>query len=303
MKKYETDKSFLARWAANELSKEELTEFMQTDAFKDFQRINEVAQQFKGPKIDTKAALANTKSKMVRETGKVRTLNTKFWYSIAASIAILIIGYFAATSTRNYTTGIGEQLAIMLPDGSEVQLNANSSITHKRFFWNSNRQLSLQGEAYFEVQKGSDFKVETSYGNVTVLGTKFNVKSRDYIFELNCFEGKVQFDQKGTNNQKILTANDKISIEKEIISEHKTNTTKPQWIDGISVFKNRPLQDVLNELSSLYTITFEIGNIDTSQTFSGSFIHNDLEKALKTTLTPMGIVYAFSNDKTIISLQ
>ena len=301
MNKYETDKSYLAKWAANELSKEELAEFMQTDAYKDFNRINIIAQQFKGPKIDKKAALVKTKTKIKK--GKTVKLNRNFWYSIAASIALLLGGYFGLYSTKNYTTPIGEQLAIILPDGSEVQLNANSSLSHKRFFWNNKRQLNLDGEAYFEVKKGSDFKVITNYGNVTVLGTKFNVKSRKHIFELNCFEGKVKFEQKNTTNKKILNANDKIIIEKEIISELKTQFNKPNWIKGISLFKDRPLQDILNELSSIYNISFKTKNIDTSQRFSGSFIHNNLENALKTTLTPMGIVYTLSEDKTIVSLQ
>ncbi|KAB1158523.1 FecR family protein [Tenacibaculum aiptasiae] len=301
MKKYETDKSFLARWAANELSEDELAEFMQTDAYKDFNRINEFAQQFKGPKIDKEAALLSTKAKMKR--GKVKTLNKSFWFSVAASIAILISGYFLINSTKNYVTGIGEQLAIVLPDGSEVQLNANSSLKYKRFFWTNNRQLNLKGEAYFEVEKGSDFKVITNYGNVTVLGTKFNVKSRTHVFELNCYEGKVRFHQKDSENQKILTANDKIIIEKEVISELKTQFNKPNWMEGISLFKDRPLQDVLNELSSMYKISFKTDKIDTTQRFSGSFTHNNLENALKTTLTPMGIVYTLSEDKTIVSLQ
>ncbi|WP_299158237.1 FecR family protein [uncultured Tenacibaculum sp.] len=301
MNKYETDKSYLAKWAANELSKEELAEFMQTDAYKDFNRINIIAQQFKGPEIDKKAALVKTKTKIKK--GKIVKLNRNFWYSIAASIALLLGGYFGLYSTKNYTTPIGEQLAIILPDGSEVQLNANSSLSHKRFFWNNKRQLNLDGEAYFEVKKGSDFKVITNYGNVTVLGTKFNVKSRKHIFELNCFEGKVKFEQKNTTNKKILNANDKIIIEKEIISELKTQFNKPNWIKGISLFKDRPLQDILNELSSMYNISFKTENIDTSQRFSGSFIHNNLENALKTTLTPMGIVYTLSEDKTIVSLQ
>lgn len=301
MKKYESDTSFIARWVSNELSEEELTEFKKTDAYKDFNRINIISQGFKGPKIDKRAALINTKIKM--KAGKVKRLNLLTWYVVAASVLIILSVFYGANSTKNYTTSIGEQLAILLPDGSQVQLNANSSLEHKRFFWNNNRQLNLQGEAYFEVKKGSDFKVETSYGNVTVLGTKFNVKSRNHIFELNCYEGKVRFDQKNTENQKILLANDKITIDKEVILEQKTQINQPYWINGISLFKNKPLQEVLNELSSLYDVSFKTDKIDTSKTFSGSFIHNDINKALKTTLTPMGIIYKISKDKTIIYLQ
>lgn len=301
MKKYESDTSFIARWVANELSEEELIEFKKTDAFKDFNRINIVAQQFKGPKIDTKAALVKTKAKMKK--GKIIQLNRNFWYSIAASIVLLLSGYLGLYSTKNYTTGIGEQLAIILPDGSEIQLNANSSLSHKRFFWNNNRQLDLNGEAYFEVKKGSDFKVTTSYGTVTVLGTKFNIKTREHIFELNCFEGAVRFEQKDTNVRKTLHKNDQVTISNGVLKDKKVTLSNPSWVNGLSIFENRPLKEVLSELSIYYNITFKAENIDDSKLFSGSFLHNDIEKALKTTLTPMGIVYKLSKDKTIIHLQ
>ena len=151
MKKYESDTSFIARWVSNELSEEELTEFKKTDAYKDFNRINIISQGFKGPKIDKRAALINTKIKM--KAGKVKRLNLLTWYVVAASVLIILSVFYGANSTKNYTTSIGEQLAILLPDGSQVQLNANSSLEHKRFFWNNNRLLNLQGEAYFEVKE------------------------------------------------------------------------------------------------------------------------------------------------------
>jgi ferric-dicitrate binding protein FerR (iron transport regulator) len=301
MEKHESDISFIARWTANELSDQELTEFKKTDAYKDFNRINIISQGFKGPKIDKETALLKIKVKM--KSSKIRKLNTSTWYSIAASIAIIISVFYGLNSTKNYTTTVGEQLAIILPDGSSVALNANSSLNHKRFFWNSNRQLNLQGEAYFKVKKGSDFVVTTNYGNVTVLGTKFNIKARNYIFELNCFEGKVRFDKKDTNQQQILIKDEQLTIIDDKITTQKSFINTPGWTQGISIFKDSSLQEVLYELSSLYNITFEKSNIKTSLTFSGSFVHNNLDNALKTTLTPMGIIYTISKDKTVIYLQ
>ena len=216
------------------------------------------------------------------KSGKIRKLNTSTWYSIAASIAIIISVFYGLNSTKNYTTTVGEQLAIILPDGSSVALNANSSLNHKRFFWNNNRQLNLQGEAYFKVKKGSDFVVTTNYGNVTVLGTKFNVKARNYTFELNCFEGKVRFDKKDTNQHQILIKDDQLIIVDNKITNQKSSINTPNWIQGISIFKDSSLQEVLDELSSLYNVTFETSKIKTSLTFSGSFVHNNLDNALKT---------------------
>ena len=53
------------------------------------------------------------------------------------------------------------------------------------------RDLTLEGEAYFKVQKGQTFSVNTTDGVVKVLGTHFNVKQRNNYFEVNCYEGLV----------------------------------------------------------------------------------------------------------------
>jgi len=302
--KYESDPSFLARWIANELSEEELATFKKSEAYSDFKRINEVAQEFKAPEVDTNSALRKIKVKMKSATTKKVIKIKPFWYATAASVAILLGIFTVLNITKTYTTPYGKQLAINLPDGSKVQLNAGSTITHKRFFWTKNRALELNGEAYFEVEKGNSFSVNTPYGEVSVLGTKFNVKSRSQIFEVNCFEGAVRFDKKDSEQYKILYQNDRIILTKsEAIKEEKIQETTPNWMRDISIFKERPLQEVIEELSIQYDIRFESKNIDLSRTFTGSFVHNNLEVALKTTLTPMEINYTISENQTIIYLH
>lgn len=302
--KYKSDDSFLARWAENKLSDEELLEFQKTEAYREFQLINEVSQQFSAPDLDLEKALEMTKSKTkISSKGKVVSLR-KYWYAAAASVVIIFGIFKGLNSSISYTIpNGGKALAINLPDGSKVQLNAGSELSHKRFFWNSNRSLKLNGEAYFEVEKGSTFSVNTSYGTVSVLGTKFNVKARKNNFDLKCFEGAVRFDQKNTNNYKILYQNDRISISNSTtIKEEKSPGSLPNWLDKISVFKDQSLQIVLDELSVQYNVQFEHKSTDTSRLFSGSFIHDNLEVALKTTLTPMGIIYTISEDKTTVYL-
>ncbi|MBQ0740845.1 FecR domain-containing protein, partial [Aquimarina celericrescens] len=85
----------------------------------------------------------------------------------------------------------------VLPDGSFVDLNAGSELTHQRFFWSQNREITLQGEGYFKVTSGTNFTVTTSLGKIEVLGTQFNIKEREKLFEVNCYEGRVKVS---TNN-------------------------------------------------------------------------------------------------------
>ena len=77
------------------------------------------------------------------------------------------------------STAYGEQKRLVLPDSSEVWLNAGSTITYPKTFTKENRVVTLDGEAYFSVRKddAKPFIVETSQLSVKVLGTKFNVKA------------------------------------------------------------------------------------------------------------------------------
>ena len=80
--------------------------------------------------------------------------------------------------------------------------------------------------------------------------------------------------------------------------------TKPMlWIKGISSFNNQTLKAVIDELSAQYPITIKNKNVDLNQRFTGSFVHNDLETALKTVLIPMDIKYTLQNSVLELSVE
>ncbi|WP_298517000.1 FecR family protein [uncultured Kordia sp.] len=299
MENYDTDESFLGRWIAGELSDEERIAFEKTDVFKQFDIINREAQLLDGPTIDVERALQTVKARLANKPKKGKLI--KLWRNISvAAIIILSTGIFL-TSSKTYTTGIGQSQTITLADGSTVNLNANSSISHKRFFWSSNKTVELKGEAYFTVAKGDDFSVETSKGTVAVLGTEFNIKDRaDFV--LKCYEGKVQFTQNNnTDNTYILTKGMQVAITKDALKEATFTEETPAWKQGVSTFTQQPLSEVLNELSLYFDITFDTSNIDINRLFSGRFYHTDLNNALKATLVPMGITYKKANNKIILN--
>jgi len=299
MKNFETDESFLGRWIAGELSEEERIAFEKTAAFKQFDIINKEAQLLDGPKIDVERALQTVKARLATEPQKGKLI--KLWRNISiAAIVIFSTGIFL-TSSKTYTTGIGESQTITLADGSTVDLNASSSLSHKRFFWSSNKTVSLNGEAYFSVTKGDDFKVETSKGVVAVLGTEFNIKDRT-DFELKCYGGKVQFTQNNTAKKSyILEKGMQILISNDTFIGEVFIEDVPAWKKGMSKFVAQPLAKVLSELSLYFELTFDTSNIDTTRLFSGSFYHSDLNNALKATLVPMGISYKKEENKIILS--
>ncbi|AXG68309.1 fec operon regulator FecR [Kordia sp. SMS9] len=295
MKNYETDESFLGRWIAGELSEEERIAFEKTDAFRQFDVINKEAQLLDGPEIDVERALQIVKDKLASKPKKGKLI--KLWQNISiAAILILSTGIFL-TSTKTYTTGIGESQTITLADGSIINLNANSSVSHKRFFWSSHKTVALKGEAYFTITKGDNFRVATSKGTVAVLGTKFNIKDRT-DFELKCYEGKIQFTQNNAaKNNYILTKGTQITITDDVLIEETFTEETPAWKKGVSTFTAKPLSEVLAELSLYFNLTFDATKIDATRLFSGSFYHSNLKNALKATLTPMGIRYKKVNSK------
>ncbi|WP_452599117.1 FecR family protein [Pontimicrobium sp. MEBiC01747] len=294
------DDTILARWLAGELTPEELAEFQKTDAFLEYQYIANASSRFLKPTFSDKEAVYE-KIKVNREqvniekqsVPKVITLKKVIYtISIAASL-ILLVGFLF--NTVSYETAIGEQLAVTLPDGSKVQLNAKSKLEHSRFFWNNNREVQLDGEAYFVVTSGNKFTVETNLGAVSVLGTQFNVRARAKTIHVDCYEGKVQFkDEKA--NAKILTAGQSIKVLDGVLEAQKHTNKKPSWLQGISTFDNVLLSDVLNELQTQYNITVKTNDIDVKQRFSGNFVHDNIEIALQTVFKPMNIKYTLTNN-------
>jgi ferric-dicitrate binding protein FerR (iron transport regulator) len=301
MDKYYSDKTFLARWLANELTEEELSTFQKTDAYRQFKAINQEAQNLVGPTIDSATALRKVHLRL--NPSKTITLRRRIWVTaIAASIALLIGTVVYLNTSKTYSTQIGEKQTIALSDGSMVYLNANSSLSHNRMFWSNNRQVELRGEGYFTISKGKDFKVTTSKGTITVLGTRFNVFDRS-DFDIQCYEGSIRFRTSlDTAQSFVLKKGMQISVERNKIQTRSLNEEMPSWKSGVSKFKDQPLSKVLDELENQYPIKFQTNNVDTDRMYTGEFVHNNLKMALEATLTPMGITYS-SPRNTIIVLS
>ncbi len=113
------------------------------------------------------------------------------WFKLAVAAAIFIllgITAFMRLYTKTVYCPAGSHIIADLPDGSSVHMNANSTIKYHPFWWNISRELSFSGEAYFEVEKGNKFEVVSSVGKTAVLGTCFNIYSRNknyrgYLFD------------------------------------------------------------------------------------------------------------------------
>ncbi len=296
-KKY--SETFLARWLNNELTTEEKINFEASEEFLFYQKIAKKSSELRPPKFNKDKVF----SAILEETSikkQEKTINIfKPWYAVAASIVVLLGLFYFLNLPENISTGFGEQLAITLPDNSKVVLNSNSKISFNKKKWKENRVLKLEGEAHFKVEKGSAFTVEANKGKVTVLGTQFNVKTEENIFEVVCFEGKVKTEH--SNQINILTKGKAIrQIKEESLEKWDLTETEPSWKNGESSFKSMPLKYVINALKNQYNIEINTTKINADKRFSGSFTHNNLEVALQTVFVPMKIGVIFKDDKTVL---
>ena len=181
-----------------------------------------------------------------------------------------------------------------------VELNAGTRLTYGKLFWRSRRRLSLEGEAFFAVESGTPFSVQTSSGTVLVLGTKFNVSQRSGgYFEVACYEGLVEV-QHDSGSEKVSPSQIFRVHDGEKMLSTGTGNSVPDWMSGESVFLSVPFLLVIRELEIQYGISIEMQGIDGQQRFSGRFSHSDLGKALKAITLPTNTVYEMTGDRKIL---
>lgn len=304
MEKYSQDETFLARWISGDLSPEELNEFQKSKDYPVLKRINDASQRLEAPKFDQQNLfnkLEQYKTNRLQQERRTIKLIPNWAIAIAASIVIAFGLFYYLTAVSHFSTSFGQQLAVTLPDRSQVQLNSNSDLDFKSLNWKNNREINLEGEAFFDVEKGQSFKVYTEEGVVEVLGTEFNVISRANYFEVRCQEGKVKVSSTDANDEVVLLPGNAVRIVNNKLEKWDYNISEPNWLIGESTFQNTPLSQVIISLENQFGITFDASNINLSERFTGGFTHKNLNLALKTVMTPMDISYSVVDNKIILN--
>ncbi len=300
--------NFLARWLDDGLSKTELQDFEKSEDYHVYKQVLDGLGKLNTPDYGQDEAykdFKNASSSIKNKEVKVVKFSVRKYLAIAASVAIIVtVSLFSGKTT--YQTGIGQKETIILPDDSEVMINAKSELTYNKLLFGFSRKLNLKGEAYFKVSKGSTFSVITTNGEIAVLGTQFNVISRDNFFETNCYEGKVQV--KSSKVLDTLTQGEQIKmVGQNRVNQASQNTdSKPSWVTGVSKFKNTPLKQVLNEFEVQFGVSFDTANLkNLSKLYSGAFNHkkDSIQSALENVFLPLGISYDYNENDSVIKLQ
>lgn len=294
---------FLAKWLNGEINEEELKKYLSEEEIRSYKKIISAAKQLETPDYNAEEALE--KIKLIHAKSKVKKLSIiNYTYRVAAMLAVLISAYyFISTKNTVYTTNFAEKTSFELPDSSKINLNADSKITFKSKNWKNHRELRLKGEAYFSVKKGSKFRVNTTLGAVSVLGTKFNVLARDNYFEVFCYEGLVSVQYKNETIKVPAGSSFKALNSKSEFTDSITETA-PSWLQNNSSFKSVPYRYVIKEIERQYNIKVTYDKSYANTLFTGTFTHTNLETALKAICIPLNFNFTiFSENKVSIQKQ
>ncbi|MES2063510.1 MAG: FecR family protein [Bacteroidota bacterium] len=173
------------------------------------------------------------------------------------------------------TTPLGGQFKITLPDGSNVWLNAASSIKYPSRFEGAERHVELHGEAYFEIFKNKNvpFTVTAENVNIKVLGTHFNIMAYKNEPSINTtlLEGAVLLSAKNSNavispgQQAALSRNaDNITVRNVNIDDAVA------WKNGYFSFKKENLQTVMNKIARWYNVDVEFQGVASNKIMGGT---------------------------------
>jgi ferric-dicitrate binding protein FerR (iron transport regulator) len=291
----------ILKWLNNELSDQEVDDLRKSDDSEIIEKIAHYSSYMQTPPIDAQEALNAFKSdRLNKKETVVRRLNIQNFIKVAAAIAIVVTSsYFLFfNNTTTFKTQIAQSKSFTLPDDSKVLLNAVSKITFDEKNWDKQRNLTLEGEAYFEVKKGQTFSVNTSDGIVQVLGTHFNVKQRDNYYEVTCFEGLVSVTY---NHKTVKLPPGKTFrvVNQTIEPADDFNNKNPSWMSQESSFDRIPLHQVIAELERQFAIEIKTEEVDTFKLFTGSFTHKNQKIALEAVTIPLQLSYSIKG-KTIL---
>lgn len=229
-----------------------------------------------------------------------RRTNYLYWAGAVAAIAVFAFLVFSPSSsvtTVDVTAALAQHKHIVLPDGSEVELNAGSNIKYASE-WTNERVVELQGEAFFQVKKGSRFSVKTTQGTVEVLGTSFNVKDREGVFDVECFTGKVGVS---SGNERVeITPGQHVTLQngKLAFTEPTGNRT---WVNGQFVYTEEPLENVLSEVERQFNVKITRPSLE-GRKYTGTFTTNSLNEALDLVCLPMGYQYSIDEEMNVVVL-
>lgn len=266
--------------------------------------------------IDSTKALKEVKVRFSKKENSKRSFILQLQRIAAIFVIPLLIStlYYATKEEPvefiEIRTNPGMVATVNLPDGSKVWLNSRSYLKHPQKFTGDTRNVEMEGEAYFSVQKDKSkkFIVNTPFNlKAEVLGTEFNMEaykeSNKVVTTLVSGSVRLSFQNKNnTEETMIMKPNDEISYNSKTRGVSLSKPYLPTltaWKDGLVIFRNTPFEDALNVLSKRFNVEFIVKNdLLYENSFTGPFDGQHLHLILEHFRLSSGIQYKFVDPET-----
>lgn len=256
-----------------------------------------VAKSYEENRFDPKKALARSQNDSLRRSLSLskRTVMLKRIAGVAAAAAVGIFLYLSwLTSWTGYAAYDIAQ-TFTLPDSSSVTLAPGSTLSLQKH--KDKRLVQMTGKVYFNVRHDdrAPFRVDAGSGFVKVLGTRFQVDSRDPI-SVSVVSGKVLFSAIRSGEEALILTKGQSAVLDPAASKPVEITPKhpnpAAWATGEFIYDNTPLPEVLSELSEYYDVTlvaFDAGHSSgESRRLSGEFSTSSLQEILNLINSALG---------------
>ncbi|MDC6387018.1 DUF4974 domain-containing protein [Flagellimonas taeanensis] len=286
----------------------------------------------KNPKQQQRYHILKAKhvAKLLRKSGDDRTqkpgtIQTR-WYKYAgyaAGIAFLLsLAYvlmipkngvetpvYATTET---VTSIGEYRTVELSDGTKITLNANTTLSYPKTFSGESREVSLKGEAFFDVAHNPDkpFVVSTDNGmKIQVLGTVFNVRSypEDLNVETTLVSGKVKVVEEKDQKTVVLNPSQRatyVKNEDKLIVDNVQTENFTAWRQGKLIYDETPIRQVIGDLKRKYRIAISVESPKIMDyKYTGEFDNLSIEQIMDLFEVSSPILYKMKDNQITLYME
>ncbi len=302
----------------NDSDLEEVLNQFSKEERKDMEKVWQQSKYARSQKIDisdneVEEALDNVHFRIKEENRSMKngTNISGFIFSnaryLVAAVALIVLGFGFLMVPKTITVPHAEMATITLPDGSSVELNSGSTLRYNRMFAFTNRDISLNGEAYFSVEKGEEaFIVEANGSATEVTGTEFNVRSwsDDPTGEttVTVTKGNVKFYPADDSSKMVsLQAGQSSQLSSQMSSPAQPKTSTDEnlaWRENRLVFQESPLIVILRDLERTFDVEIELAadNMDYETLTAYYNQPTNVETVLEDICTVKGLRYTKTNN-------
>ncbi len=221
---------------------------------------------------------------------------------ILALISLSVLGYKEfynpSSSSEIHRLAAHNNLSkYALPDGTKLTLGRNSTVTLYEDHFSHNRNLNLDGKGFFDVTKGSPFVISTDNGQVKVLGTSFDVDTRDNQLTVKVYSGVVEISKNDVSTKLrrgemgVIDTNESLKVVK--ISDKNAQS----WRTGKFTFNNQSLKEIIPLLEEFYDVDIKTSKAIRECKVTAQFDRRPLTEVIQTLTSILNITSQKSGNK------